>query len=432
MRSLFNKRQQVAKKEYGQFSNEVYIDLHNNRDLQTQAKMIGLTNRDLSIIRSFQPLVKEHLDTIVENFYRNLENESSLMDIINDFSHVSRLKKTLSQHLFEMFSARIDDGFIKQRNIIAHVHVKIGLEPKWYMCAFQDLLGSLITLITPEFQDIEEYKEAVLALTKILSLEQQIVLEAYELENERIRQKGEKEKHELRQNVNRNAEELAAISEQTSSATQEIARKIDEIHSFTEKGSEAAIHAENKSKDGSARLNKLENVMKNTRHNMEKISSDMEHLTNTSMKIDQIVAMVTSIAEQTNLLALNAAIEAARAGENGKGFAVVAGEVRKLAESTKNSVSEVSKLISGISSYSNAMHSSISLINEDIKLGSVESQETNEFFSQILESMGGVKEQNVRISREVQNLREIFDGVNQAFEQVAISSDELTRMTMTL
>lgn len=213
---------------------------------------------------------------LVANFYKNLEHEPSLMNIITDNSTVSRLKTTLHKHIYEMFSGKLNDGFIKQRNIIAHVHVRIGLQPKWYLAAFQDLLNSLIDVITPAYREITEYKEAVLAATKILSLEQQLVLEAYEQENERFRKIGENEKEELMQNVNRNAEDLAAISEQTSAGTQEIVVKIHEIHSFTEKGSDAAIHAETKSRDGSKRLKNIEAVMMNTQQNKEKISADME------------------------------------------------------------------------------------------------------------------------------------------------------------
>ncbi|MDM5314342.1 protoglobin domain-containing protein [Peribacillus frigoritolerans] len=80
-------------------------------------------------------------------------------------------------------------AYIKQRYIIAQVHVRIGLQPKWYMSAFQDLLQSLIIHVISNIKNIEQYQDNILAVTKIFNLEQQIVLEAYELENEKIRQK---------------------------------------------------------------------------------------------------------------------------------------------------------------------------------------------------------------------------------------------------
>ncbi|GAA8425214.1 methyl-accepting chemotaxis protein TlpA [Helicobacter pylori] len=142
-------------------------------------------------------------------------------------------------------------------------------------------------------------------------------------------------------------------------------------------------------------------TIENITTSIQSVSSQSEAMIEQGQDIKSIVEIIRDIADQTNLLALNAAIEAARAGEHGRGFAVVADEVRKLAERTQKSLSEIEANI-------NILVQSISDTSESIKNQVKEVEEINAS----IEALRSVTEGNLKIASDSLEISQEIDKVS--------------------
>lgn len=154
-------------------------------------------------------------------------------------------------------------------------------------------------------------------------------------------------------------EDISATTEQLSSSMQETAAAAQEINATASEIEQAVESIAKKAQEGalaagdmSLRANELKKnfninyengirILDDVRSRLQKSLEDSKNVD----KVNVLADTILQITSQTNLLALNAAIEAARAGEAGRGFAVVADEIRKLAEDSKNAVSEIQTVI---------------------------------------------------------------------------------------
>ena len=160
------------------------------------------------------------------------------------------------------------------------------------------------------------------------------------------------------------------------------------------------------------------------RQKIQMIAELILELSEHSQQIGSTISVVDDIAEQTNMLALNAAVEAARAGEHGKGFAVVAGEIRKLADESKQAITKITSLTSNIQYTTNSTvmateegTKEIEAVVKDINSLSSDSETLLVMIKETLESLES-------INKNAQKQNDIIERLGSIDEEMsAVSSD---------
>ena len=229
----------------------------------------------------------------------------------------------------------------------------------------------------------------------------------------------------LAEQVSSNSSEVENASKSLADGATEQAGVIEELNATIDTVVDLAADTAKETQSASARVKASANKANEEKEKMNELLTEMEHITEISKEIGNIITDIEDIASQTNLLSLNASIEAARAGEAGRGFAVVADQIGKLAADSAKSAVNTRDLIDK------------TLV--EIEKGNTITRTTADAFNQIIADMESFAEiaQNTmeKANSQAESLEQIGQGIEQLSGVVqgnAASSEENTAISVNL
>lgn len=426
-----------AWEEYLSTSDEVYKLSRDNKQAEAAKIMIG------SAYESYMSFVKQ-LNTLHDDFQVEIDNAKTLANICTiiifiviivtgiaiavvatvigkiitdsitepvqqiDAAVASLRKGELSN--IEMLTYESDDEFgdtirmLKEAmNILSDYVREISQEVK--LIAQGDLTRNGDD-ITPFLGDFSELKESLVYILKRF--------------NSTL-----SEISGIAEQVTHNAKEVESASKSLSDGATEQAGVIQELNATIDTVVDLAVDTAKETKNASERVKASANKANEEKEKMNVLLTEMEHITEISKEIGNIITDIEDIASQTNLLALNASIEAARAGEAGKGFAVVADQIGKLAADSAKSAVNTRDLIDK------------TLV--EIQRGNSVTITTAEAFNQIISDMDSFAEMAENTMEKANAQAESLEQVGQGIEQLsgvvqstAASSEENTAISINL
>ena len=230
---------------------------------------------------------------------------------------------------------------------------------------------------------------------------------------------------DLAEQVSSNASQVENASKSLADGATEQAGVIEELNATIDTVVNLAADTAKETQSASARVKASANKANEEKEKMNDLLMEMEHITDISKEIGNIITDIENIASQTNLLSLNASIEAARAGEAGKGFAVVADQIGKLAADSAKSAVNTRDLIDK------------TLV--EIENGNTITRTTADAFNQIIADMEAFAELAENTMEKANSQAESLEQIGQGIEQLssvvqdnAASSEENSAISINL